>query len=185
LRGFLGLIGFYRKFIRGYASIALPLTNLLKKDAFKWSDEAQTTFEQLKTTMVTTPVLKLLDFEKGFIIETDALGVGMGAVLQQDSHPISFFSKKFCAKMLNSSTYLRELHVITKAVKKCRAYLLGRKFLIHIDQWRLRKLMTQIIQTPKQQYYLSKLLGYNYEIIYKAGANNYVADALSRVPFPT
>jgi len=150
LRGFPGLTGFYRKFIHGYASIALPLTNLLKKDSFKWSDEAQTTFEQLKTTMVTTPVLKLPDFEKGFIIETDASGAGMGAVLQQDGHPISFFSKKFCAKMLNSSTYVRELHAITKVVKKWRAYLLGRKSLIHTAQRSLRELMTQIIQTPEQ-----------------------------------
>ena len=117
MRGFLCLTGFNRKFICGHVSVALPLTNLLKKKAFKWLNQAQTTFEKLKNAMVTTPILKLPDFKKGFVIETDASGAGIGVVLQQDGHPISFFSKKFCAKMINSSMYVRELHVITEAVK--------------------------------------------------------------------
>jgi len=70
-------------------------------------------------------VLHLPDFQKDFILEIDALRMGMGAVLQQDRHPINFFNKKFCPKLLNSSTYVRELHSITEAVKKWRTYLLG------------------------------------------------------------
>jgi hypothetical protein len=83
--------------------------------------------------------------------------------------------------MLSSSTYVRELCAITSAVKKWRPYLLGRKFIIHTDQRSLRELMTQVIQTPEQQFYLAKLLGYSYEIFYKPGAQNRVADALSRL----
>lgn len=83
--------------------------------------------------------------------------------------------------MMNASTYVRELCAITSAVKKWRTYLLGRKFIIHTDQRSLRELMTQVIQTPEQHFYLSKLLGYSYEIIYKPGAKNRVANALSRV----
>jgi hypothetical protein len=105
----------------------------------------------------------------------------MGAVLSQQGHPICFFSKKFCPKLLQASTYVRELCAITSAVKKWRTYLLGRKFTIHTDQRSLRELMTQVIQTPEQQFYLAKLLGYCYEIVYKPDTHNRVADALSRL----
>jgi hypothetical protein len=181
LRGFLGLTGFYRKFIKNYASIAHPLTELLKKDAFHWGPEATAAFEKLKRAMTEAPVLALPDFTVDFIIETDASGLGMGAVLIQHGHPISYFSKKFCPKLINSSTYVRELCAIVSAVKKWRTYLLGRKFLIYTDQRSLRELLTQVIQTPEQQFYLAKLMGYSYEIVYKPGAQNKVADALSRV----
>lgn len=181
LRGFLGLTGFYRKFIHNYAMIAAPLTALLKKDGFLWNEQAQQAFVQLKDAMTKTPVLALPNFDEDFVMENDASGLGMGAVLSQRGHPICFYSKKFCPKLLNSLTYVRELCTITSAVKKWRAYLLGRKFTIHTDQRSLRELMTQIVQTPEQHFYLAKLLGYSYQIVYKPGAQNKVADALSRI----
>jgi hypothetical protein len=181
LRGFLGLTGFYRKFIKNYASIAHALTELLKKDSFLWSNAAQSAFDNLKRAMTNAPVLALPNFEADFMVDTDASGIGMGAVLSQNGHPIAFFSKKFCPKLLTASTYVRELCAITAAVKKWRTYLLGRKFVIHTDQRSLRELMTQVIQTPEQQFYLAKLLGYSYEIVYKPGNQNRVADALSRI----
>ncbi|GAU45976.1 hypothetical protein TSUD_401160 [Trifolium subterraneum] len=181
LRGFLGLTGFYRKFIKNYATIAFPLTELLKKDAFAWSETAQEAFNALKQAMVEAPVLALPNFNEPFMLDTDASRIGMGAVLSQGGHPICYFSKKFCSKLLRASTYVRELCAITEAVKKWRPYLLGRKFIIHTDQRSLRELMTQVIQTPEQQYYLAKLLGYSYEIVYKPGSQSQVADALSRI----
>ncbi|PNY17392.1 Ty3/gypsy retrotransposon protein [Trifolium pratense] len=181
LRGFLGLTGFYRKFICKYASIAAPLTALLKRDAFIWTDAAQQAFDMLKRAMSEAPVLSLPNFEDQFILETDASGMGMGAVLIQKGHPICYFSKQFCPRMLVASTYVRELCAITTAVKKWRTYLLGNTFIIYTDQRSLRELMTQVIQTPEQQFYLAKLLGYSYEIMYKPGPQNRVADALSRV----
>ncbi|CAJ2641599.1 unnamed protein product [Trifolium pratense] len=181
LRGFLGLTGFYQKFVKDYAIIASPLTDLLRKDAFNWSASAQIAFDALKKAMSEAPVLVLPNFDEEFTMETDASGTGMGAVLCQKGHPICYYSKKLCPKMQKASTYVRELCAITSAVKKWRSYLLGRKFIIHTDQRSLRELMTQIIQTPEQQFYLAKLLGYSYEIIYKPGAQNRVADALSRV----
>lgn len=180
LRGFLGLSGFYRKFIRGYAAIAQPLTSLLKKGSFHWSADAQVSFEKLKGAMVQAPVLSLPNFLEPFILQTDASGHAMGAVLLQDKHPIAFFSKVFCPRMVKASTYLRELHAITSAVKKWRQYLLGHFFIIQTDHKSLKELLTQVIQTPEQQHYLSKLLGYHYDIQYRPGSTNIVADALSR-----
>ncbi|MCH80967.1 Ty3/gypsy retrotransposon protein, partial [Trifolium medium] len=182
LRGFLGLSGYYRKFIKGYASIALPLTALLKKDSFKWNLEAQLAFENLKTAMTTAPVLILPDFSSHFVVQTDASGFAMGAVLLQNNHPLAFYSSVFCPRMARASTYIRELHAITSAVKRWRQYLLGNFFIIQTDHKSLKEILTQVIQTPEQQYYLSKLLGYHYEVQYKPGNTNIVADALSRAP---
>lgn len=102
LRGFLGLSGYYRRFIRGYAMLAATLIDLLRKDNFKWGEQEEQAFVNLKEKLVAAPVLCLLDFTKEFIIETDASDVGLGAVLMQGDKPIAYFSKKNWTKIARS-----------------------------------------------------------------------------------
>ena len=103
VRSFLGLAGFYRRFIKGYASIAAPLVQLTTMPKFQWTVTAQIAFDHLKQALSEASVLALPDFTLPFTLETDASGVGMGAVLSQKGHPIAFFSKPFTPKLLNAS----------------------------------------------------------------------------------
>ncbi|XP_075112396.1 uncharacterized protein LOC142182219 [Nicotiana tabacum] len=123
LRGFLGLTGYYERFILGYGVISKPLTLLLKKGNFAWTKEATATFERLKEAMVKAPVLALPDFSKPFIVEVDASGSGIGAILIQKHHPIAYLSQALSPKNQGLSTYEKELLALILAVDKWRHYL--------------------------------------------------------------
>ncbi len=180
LRGFLGLTGYYRKFIRAYGQIASPLTDSLKKDAFKWNEKAKLAFEKLKEACSQPPCLALLDFSKIFVVECDASGYGVGAILMQGGRPLAFYSQALKGKALFLSTYEKELMELVLSVKKWRPYLFGNTFVIKTDQQSLKHLLEQRIGTPMQQKWVSKLLSYHFVVEFKRGKENLVADALSK-----
>ncbi|KAL5701100.1 hypothetical protein ACHQM5_026475 [Ranunculus cassubicifolius] len=181
LRGFLGLTGYYRRFIRHYGSVAKPLTALLKKDNFVWTPDAIQAFADLKQAMIRVPTLACPDFSKPFCVETDACQSGVGAVLLQNEQPLAFISKALPPSKLGLSAYEKELWALIYAVSKWRYYLLGRKFQIRTDHQSLKYLLEQRITTILQQKWLTKLLGFDFDIIYKKGSLNIPADSLSRV----
>ena len=148
LRGFLGLTGYYIRFIRNYASLATPLTDMLKKDNFKWTTAAEDAFMKLKEALTSSPVLALPNFTQPFTLETDASGIGIAVVLLQQAHPVAYYSKKLFARQQKQSAYARELYAITQAIAKFRHYLLGHKFTIKTDQKSLKELLDQSLHTP-------------------------------------
>jgi len=180
LRGFLGLAGYYRRFIQNYRTIAAPLTALLRKAAFVWSPEATEAFETLKTALSTAPVLQLPNFDNTFVVDCDASGIGFGAVLHQGQGALAFFSRPFAARHLKLAAYERELIGLVQAVRHWRPYLWGRQFLVRTDHYALKFLLDQRLSTVPQHQWVSKLFGYDFAVEYRPGRLNVVADALSR-----
>ena len=120
LKGFLGLTGYYRKFILNYGHIVAPLTALLKKNAFIWSIHAKEAFQQLKVAVSQPLVMALPNFNLPFTIECDASGFGLGAILMQNHKPISFHSQLLKGRALQLCTYKKELLALVIAVHKWR-----------------------------------------------------------------
>jgi hypothetical protein len=180
LNGFLGPTGYYHKFIKNYGKIATTLTVILKKNSFTWTPAAAQAFQTLKTTMCTTLVLALLDFTKTFVLECDGLGKGISAILMQEGQPLAFTTKKLSERNLGKPIYEKEIWVILHVIKLWYPYLLGQHFQIKTDHQSLKYFLEQCISYQEKQKWVTKLYGYDYEIIYKKGKDNVVEDALSR-----
>jgi hypothetical protein len=176
----LGLTGYYRKFVQNYAIIARPLTLLLKKKSFLWTDQATQAFLNLKEAMTATPVLQLPNFQKQFVVETDACDSGIGAVLSQDHHPLAFLSKPLSASHQQLSIYEKEFLALLMAVERWRSYLQRGEFVIKTDHHSLCYLDAQQLQSPLQRKAMSRLMGLQFKIVYRKGSENHAADVLSR-----
>lgn len=175
------MVGYYRKYVKNFGLLAKPLTSLLKNgELYVWTSETESSFQTLKIALMTAPVLALPDFSKTFVLETDASDKAIGAVLQQDGHPLAFVSKALGHKAQGLSTYDKECYAILLAVDHWRPYLLHSEVIMKTDQRSLIHLDDQRLTTPWQHKALTKLLGLNYKIVYKQGSENRVADALSR-----
>ena len=147
IRAFLGITGYYRKFIANYATVAAPLTDLTKKNfpnLVTWTDCCAKAWQALKDVLCSSPVLKSPDFTSQFILQTDASNQGVGAVLSQrdehgSDHPVAYFRKKLLPCKVRYSTVEKECLAIRLATHSFRVYLLGRPFIIQTDhralQW--------------------------------------------------
>ena len=151
LRGFLGICTYYMKFVKGFSQLCAPLTNLTKKGAFKWSEEAQFTFDKMKKVMSTCPVLALLDFGQPFTLECDASGEGIGAILMQNRHPLAYESRKLRGPELLYTIYDKEMMAIMHALAKFRQYLVGARFVVKSYHNSLKYLLEQKDLNERQQ----------------------------------
>ena len=163
LHSFLGLAGYYRRFVKHFGVITRPLTEFLKKGAlFVWSTVHDAAFHALKHALTSAPVLALPDFSKPFSTETDASGTGIGAVLTQDGHPLAFLSKSLSLRSQGLSTYEKEYLAILMALDHWRSYLQHVEFRIITDQKSLVQLSEQRLHNPWQQKVFTKLIGLQY-----------------------
>jgi len=113
IRSFHGLASFYRRFVPNFFTLASPLNELVKKDTpFEWGDRQQNAFDEIKGKLIQAPILALLNFDKTFELEYDASGVGVGAILLQEGHPIAYFSEKLNGPSRNYTTYMTKSYML-------------------------------------------------------------------------
>ncbi|XP_075096167.1 uncharacterized protein LOC142174278 [Nicotiana tabacum] len=181
IRSFLGLAGYYRRFVKGFSIIASPLTKLLGKDAkFVWDDKCQESFEKLKSLLTRALILSLPAEGKDYVVYSDASHRGLGCVLMQEGKVIAYSSRNLKSYELNYPTHDLELAAIVFALKIWRHYLYGEKCHIFTDHKSLKYLGTQKELNLQQRRWLELIKDYDCTIDYHPGKANVVADALSR-----
>ncbi|KAA0054785.1 pol protein [Cucumis melo var. makuwa] len=178
---FLGLAGYYRRFVENFSRIATPLTQLTRKGApFVWSKACEDSFQNLKQKLVTTPVLTVPDGSGSFVIYSDASKKGLGCVLMQQGKVVAYASRLLKSHEQNYSTHDLELAAVVFALKIWRHYLYGEKIQIFTDHKSLKYFFTQKELNMRQRRWLELVKDYDCEILYHPGKANVVADALSR-----
>jgi len=182
---FLGMCQFYARFIKDYATLAIPLYKLqcIAKSKFKWSAECQEAFVNIKKAFAAKISLTQPDFNRRFCIACDASDAAVGAVLYQDGDdpPVSFASRKLTAAEVNYSTTDKEFMALVWAVKKFRPYVYGTNFKVFTDHKPLLAMVkNKKAHNGRQARYQMDLEEYTFELCYRAGHLNVVADALSR-----
>jgi len=194
LKTYLGLTGFYRRFVCHYGSKSHHLTKLTRKGVtFQWGDDQQLAFDELKNGLMTAPILRFPNFRLPFIIHADASGFGVGSILGQVVHEdgadrevvIAYASKHLSERELKWPIIEKEAYAIVHAVKHFYHYLYGRRFTIYSDHRPLEFIMSKRENKGKLARWALALQEYDMEIVYKPGVTNQNADCLSRTPINT
>ncbi|GJT52226.1 reverse transcriptase domain-containing protein [Tanacetum coccineum] len=181
IRQFLGLVGYYRRFIEGFSKISKPMTKLTqKKVKFEWGDKQETAFQLLKQKLCSAPILALPEGSEDFIIYCDASIKGLGAVLMQREKVIAYASRQLKIHEKNYTTHDLELGAVVFSLKLWRHYLYGTKCTVFTDHKSLQHILNQKELNMRQRRWLELLSDYDCEIRYHPGKANVVADALSR-----
>ena len=188
VRGFLGLTGYYQKFIPGFASMAAPLTDLTRKNSpnqVVWTNDCTRAFKSLNDCLCAEPVLHSPDFTRGFILQTDASDRGIGAVISQlgddnIDHPVAFFSRKLLPREEKYATVEKECLAIKVAIETFKVYLLGHHFTIQTDHRALEWLARVRDKNGRLTRWSLALQPYDFDVVYRKGTLNGNADGLSR-----
>ena len=188
LRRFLGIVGYYRRFICGFGDIAAPLFKLLQKDSkFEWKQSCTEAFQALKESLIKAPVMSYPRFDREFIVYTDASNIGVGGVLsQRDDHGhekvIAYASRTFHGSERNWSTTEKEAYAIVWSLDYFSAYIFGQKVIVYSDHRALQWLRNIKVPNGKLARWLLRLEEFDYEVIHKPGHLMQHVDALSRAP---
>ncbi|XP_027171567.1 uncharacterized protein LOC113771150 [Coffea eugenioides] len=181
VRSFLGLAGYYRRFIQDFSKIAGPMTELTKKGAkFVWTPKCESSFQELKKRLTSAPVLVLPDGGEGYAVHSDASRAGLGCVLMQMGKVVAYASRRLKPHEQNYPTHYLELAAVIFALKKWRHYLYGVTFEVFTDHKSLKYLFSQNELNLRQRRWVEFLEDYDCSINYHPGKANVVADALSR-----
>ena len=186
IRQFLGLTGYYRRFVKDYAKTAKPLNDLLRIDRkFKWTSDCQDAFERLRFALITAPILVLPDMEQPFALQTDASDVGVGAVLTQrdskgDEHVVAYYSRTLGDAETRYSTFEKEALAALLALKHFRVYLLSKPFVLETDNRALTFILNLKEPPGRIARWIVQFQEYNFTIKHRPGLQNGNADTLSR-----
>ena len=188
LRSFLGMMGYYRRFVGGFSKIAAPLHKLLQKDIkFVWDENCQKAFEELKNSLISAPVMAFPRYDQEFVLYTDASDVGVGSILAQKDDSgvektVAFASRAFSGSEKNWTTTEKEAFAVVWSLEHFNAYVYGHKVVVYSDHRALQWLRDIKNPSGKLARWILKLEEFDYTIVHRAGSLMAHADALSRAP---
>jgi transposase InsO family protein len=187
VRAFVGLASYYRRFVHGFAAIAAPLHQLMKKNAkFTWGEEQQEAFDRLKKALIESPVLVTPGDDLHYVLDADASDTAMGAVLSviidDEEHVVAYASRAFTKCQKNYCVTRRELLAVVLALKIFKQYLLGRHFTVRTDHSALQWFKRSKEPVGQPGRWLETMEEYSFDIQFRSGAKHANADALSRRP---
>jgi hypothetical protein len=181
IQSFLGLAGYYRRFIEGFSKVSKPMTELLEMDKqFEWTPTCESSFQELKKRLTIVPVLVMLDMEKPFSIYCDAPGQRLGCVLMQDGRVVAYASRQLRKHEVNYPIHDLELATVVHALKIWKHYLMGKRCELYTDHKSFKYIFTQSNLNLRQRRWLEVIKDYNVGINYHPGKANVVVNALSR-----